>query len=54
MSPGNIGDSRCSSSGCRAVAAFGHQIGVDIGGNAASNLRVVVSPTGDVITAFPF
>jgi hypothetical protein len=33
---------------------FGRQIGIDIGGNAAKNLRVVVSPTGEVITAFPF
>jgi hypothetical protein len=34
--------------------SFGRQIGVDMGGNAASNLRVVVSPGGEVITAFPF
>jgi len=33
---------------------FGRQVGVDIAGKAASNLRVVVSPGGDVITAFPF
>jgi len=33
---------------------FGRQIGVDMGGNAASNLRVVTSPSGEVITAFPF
>jgi len=33
---------------------FGRQIGVDMGGNAASSLRVVTSPAGEVITAFPF
>jgi RHS repeat-associated protein len=33
---------------------FGWQIGIDINRNAASNLRVVVSPRGEVITAFPF
>lgn len=32
----------------------GRQIETDIDGNAASSLRVVVSPSGDVVTAFPF
>ena len=33
---------------------FGRTIGTNIGGNAASNLRVVIGPNGSVITAFPF
>jgi hypothetical protein len=33
---------------------FGRTIGTDIGGAAASNLRVVVGPNGTVVTAFPF
>jgi hypothetical protein len=33
---------------------FGRQIGIDIAGNPASSLRVVVSPAGEVVTAFPF
>jgi RHS repeat-associated protein len=33
---------------------FGRQVGIDIAGNPASNLRVVVSPSGEVVTAFPF
>jgi len=33
---------------------FGRPIGIDIAGNPASHLRVVVSPSGEVITAFPF
>ena len=33
---------------------FGRTIGTSINGNAATNLRVVVSPNGSVITAFPF
>ncbi|MDZ4147697.1 MAG: RHS repeat-associated core domain-containing protein [Flavobacteriaceae bacterium] len=33
---------------------FRRTIGTNIGGNAASNLRVVIGPNGSVITAFPF
>jgi hypothetical protein len=33
---------------------FGRQIGTDLGGNAASRLRVIVAPSGNVLTAFPF
>jgi len=33
---------------------FGRQIGTNISGNAASNLRVVVTPEGVVKTAFPY
>lgn len=33
---------------------FGRPIGIDMNGNSASHLRVVVSPQGEVITAFPF
>jgi hypothetical protein len=33
---------------------FGRQIGIDLAGNPARHLRVVVSPEGEVITAFPF
>ena len=33
---------------------FGRTIGTNISGNAATNLRVVIGPNGNVITAFPF
>jgi hypothetical protein len=33
---------------------FGRQIGVDISGNPATRIRVVVRPDGTVVTAFPF
>lgn len=33
---------------------FGRQIGVSIGGGAATRLRVVLSPNGTVVTAFPY
>jgi RHS repeat-associated protein len=33
---------------------FGRTIGIDIGGSSTSRLRVVVDPTGDVTTAFPY
>ena len=33
---------------------FGRTIGTNINGGAASNLRVVIGPNGNVITAFPF
>jgi hypothetical protein len=33
---------------------FGSTIGTDIGGNAASRLRVVTRPDGTVVTAFPY
>ncbi|WP_304598490.1 RHS repeat-associated core domain-containing protein [Mesonia sp. K7] len=33
---------------------FGRVIGTNINGNSATNLRVVISPKGEVITAFPF
>jgi hypothetical protein len=33
---------------------FGRAIGTDIAGNAANNLRVVVNPAGEVVTAFPY
>jgi len=33
---------------------FGRTIGTNISGRAASNLRVVIGPNGNVITAFPF
>ena len=33
---------------------FGKAIGTNIGGNAATSIRVVISPNGLVVTAFPF
>jgi RHS repeat-associated protein len=33
---------------------FGRTIGTDIAGNPATNLRVVVNPAGNVVTAFPY
>jgi hypothetical protein len=33
---------------------FGRQIGVSISGGVATRLRVVLSPAGTVITAFPY
>ncbi len=32
---------------------FGRQIGIDIAGNVATRLRVIVESTGEVVTAFP-
>jgi len=34
--------------------SFGREIGTNIAGEAATNMRVVVAPDGIVKTAFPF
>ena len=53
-SKGVIRQNTMGRAGTIAEYNFGSVIGTNIKGGAATNLRVIISPNGNVITAFPF